>query len=312
MSDGSRNPPNSVASAAQSVSDLSIRDEARAASPPPSAKPPHEPTYYFSEPLARGALPVEPSPQAYYPVIIDSLQASSSPPDFDAQMDQFAGPRADSPASSTDSVNTVVRDTADVLFQRLNDQPLQSFWGDAPPVQPLDKANEPPVPESHDFLFDIPSPMEPEDDDDDDDDSACTPPSIPFYSPKRSVHNFSRPMSANSVASPPRSVSMPSYRNTPITSGLPTLYEASLASNDADDTVQDDEDGEDDDAYSIAPSTIAPSVMSARWHDSPRERLGLGGRLRMNDVSPWEGRTDQSGKPKKNRLSLFGKVTTRA
>jgi hypothetical protein len=95
-------------------------------------------------------------------------------------------------------------------------------------------------------------------------------------------------------------------------SGLPTLYEASLASNDSgdsDETVQDDQD---DDSYSVTPSTIAPSELSAHWHESPRERLGLGGRLRMDAALPWEGQGDEPGKLKKYRLSIFGKVTPQA
>jgi hypothetical protein len=71
--------------------------------------------------------------------------------------------------------------------------------------------------------------------------------------------------------------------------------------------VQDDAD-----AQSIAPSTIAPSVMSARWHDSPRERLGLGGRLRMDAALPWADSSGDVPGKKKYRLSMFGKVTPRA
>lgn len=78
------------------------------------------------------------------------------------------------------------------------------------------------------------------------------------------------------------------------------------------DNDNDDDDYDDDDSYSIAPSTVAPSVLSAHWHDSPRERLGLGGRLRMNDVLPWESQRESQDKPKKHRLSIFGKVTPRA
>jgi hypothetical protein len=309
MMDGSRNPPNSVASAAQSLSDLTVRDDARSISPPLSAPAPSEMAYYFPEPLVSGALPVKSTPQTYRPSSIDIPRIHDSPYDVVLQTDHFSRPRADSPASSTDSVNTVVRDTADVIFKKLNDQPRKSLWVDAPPVQPLDGNNEPSVPASHDFLFNLPASREAWGDDD-----SSAPPPIPHYAPTRSVHNFSRPMSVTPSTRPSRVVSMPAYRTTPSVSGLPTLYEASFTSDDADETARDDEgeDDENDDAYSIAPSTFAPSVMSARWHDSPRERLGLGGRLRMNDMSPWEGRKEQSGEPKKKRLSLFGKVTTRA
>ena len=95
-----------------------------------------------------------------------------------------------------------------------------------------------------------------------------------------------------------------------MSSALPTLYEASLASTD--DYVDDDDEDEDDDddAQSIAPSTIAPSVLSEHWYESPRERLGLGGRLRMGDAQPWDSQRPSSGK-RKSRLSMFGKVTAR-
>ena len=86
----------------------------------------------------------------------------------------------------------------------------------------------------------------------------------------------------------------------------------SVHSAESDETIQDNGDAETRSiAPSVAPSTIAPSVLSAHWHDSPRERLGLGGRLRMNAELPWEGQAEESGK-KKYRLSLFGKVTPRA
>jgi hypothetical protein len=38
---------------------------------------------------------------------------------------------------------------------------------------------------------------------------------------------------------------------------------------------------------SLAPS-IAPSTMSERWYLSPKERLGLGSRVRKSEVLPWE------------------------
>jgi hypothetical protein len=310
MTDGSRNPPNSIASVARPLSTLTVRDEVQSLPPPPSTTPPPEVTYYYSEPRISGALSVESSLETYRPSSFDIPQIQDSPYDIVLQADHFSRPRANSPASSTDSVNTVVRDTADAIFKKLNDRPQNSLWGDAPPVGSLDRVDEPAVPESHDFLFDLPAAEEVWGDDDD----SGAPPPIPHYAPTRPVHNFSRPMSASPNARSPRVVSMPAYRTTPIGSGLPTLYEASLNSNAADETAQDDggEDDENDDAYSIAPSTLAPSVMSARWLDSSRERLGLGGRLRMNEMSPWEGRKEQSGEPKKKRLSLFGKVTTRA
>jgi hypothetical protein len=42
-----------------------------------------------------------------------------------------------------------------------------------------------------------------------------------------------------------------------------------------------------DDGASIAASSVAPSTMSAQWYRTPRERLGLGSRIRAEHV-PWE------------------------
>jgi hypothetical protein len=137
---------------------------------------------------------------------------------------------------------------------------------------------------------------------------------IPHYAPVRPVQNFSRPMTST-VTPPPRSTRTSSKRIMPTSSRLPTLYEASIGSTESlnsvhsEETVQDDRDA---DSYSIAPSTVAPSELSAHWHDSPRERLGLGGRLRMNAELPWESQGEVPGKLKKYRLSMFGKVTPRA
>jgi hypothetical protein len=99
---------------------------------------------------------------------------------------------------------------------------------------------------------------------------------------------------------------MPPYRRTPSAPALPTLYEASLASTD-----DAEEHDEDDDSYSIAPSTIAPSELSKHWYESPRERLGLGRRLQINDISPWDEQRGAAGKPKKSRLSMFGRTVSK-
>jgi hypothetical protein len=95
-------------------------------------------------------------------------------------------------------------------------------------------------------------------------------------------------------------------------SQLPTLYEASITSSIAtdasDDTVSQLPElirvnSDESNVFSIAPS-VTPSVMSASWFASPRERLGLGGRIRKNDILPWESRgAPQPGKRKKNPLS---------
>jgi hypothetical protein len=83
--------------------------------------------------------------------------------------------------------------------------------------------------------------------------------------------------------------------------GLPTLYENSIASTESLETIRDDSD-----ARSIAPS-FAPSELSEQWHQSSRDRLGLGGQLRKSEVLPWNSVKDSPGKPKRNRLSLLMK-----
>ena len=68
-------------------------------------------------------------------------------------------------------------------------------------------------------------------------------------------------------------------------------------------------------AGSVAPS-VAPSEMSAQWFRSPRERLGLGGRIKKSDALPWENDSDSGefrslpNKKKKGKLSMFAKGTS--
>lgn len=311
MTDGTQNPPNSIASPALSVSDLTIRERSRSTSPSPSTATLPDISYYFPQPLEATATPPEFHPNAYYPAVVESTpRSSSSISDLSSPLDQLPGLRPDSPASSTGSADTVIRDTADAIFEKLNDQPQKVLWGNAPAVQSFDEELRATVPESHDFLFNDPPALN-----DSESAAAMSPPSIPRYTSARPVQNFSRPMPSNVNPLPPRSIRIPSYRSMPIGSALPTLYEASLASTDSihsadsDETVQDDKDT---DSHSIAPSTVAPSELSAHWHDSPRERLGLGGHLRMDAELPWEGQREEPGKLKRYRLSMFGKATPRA
>ncbi|KAF2831644.1 hypothetical protein CC86DRAFT_342608 [Ophiobolus disseminans] len=306
MTDGTRNPPNSLASAAPSVSNLTIRGDARSPSPSPSTATLPEMSYYFPEPLAgdeqsRGTVAYRPPANEVPP------RPSESSSDFN-----FHPERADSPASSADSMETVVKDAADMIFNKLNDRPHKSIWGDTSAPQTPSASDEVAVPESHDFLFSD----QPESDHVQADSLMTTSPlvssSISHYAPPRPMQNFSRPTPPSALSPPARLSATPSYRTSRTSSGLPTLYEASLASTESDETIQDDDDDEDDDAYSIAPSTIAPSVLSSRWLESPRERLGLGGRLRMNGGLPWDDQKEPPGKPKKNRLSMFSKGSSRS
>jgi hypothetical protein len=309
MTDGTRNPPNSVASPVPSMSSLNLRDGSRSSSPSPSTATLPEMSYYFPEPLEGTTAQNEQQPEAYHPVILESTpRSSSSPSDFGSSYDPVPDFRPGSPASSTGSADTVIKITAEHILNKLNGQPqAENSYGHATAVQIAEEIDEPTVPDSHDFLFnDLPG-LEPS--------KAASPmstPPIPHYAPTRSVHNFSRPMTPNSASPPARSNRPQSYRITSMNSGLPTLYEASLASNDSGDSDETVQDNNDDDSYSIAPSTVAPSELSAHWHDSPRERLDLGARLRMDAALPWEGKGDEPGKLKKYRLSIFGKVTPQA
>lgn len=312
-----RNPPNSIASAATSTSELTFTLETSPRGSPTSETP--EISYYLPNgPMASGALPAE-SVESGTSSSVSEIESrlSTSTINGRSSTESSFDFRADSPASSTDSVDTVVRDAADSIFRKLNDQPQQNLLG--APSLAITLSDDGTVPDSHDFLFseqpavqilknDSPmaSPTR-----------SAFPPTVEHYAPPRPMQNFSRPMAPRKSA-PSLPHSMRSYRTTPVSSALPTLYEASLASTESLATVRDDRedaearDEDDDDVQSIAPSTIAPSVLSTHWYESPRERLGLGGRLRMsNDISPWDN-GGPLGKPKKNRLSLFGLGTSKA
>jgi len=221
--------------------------------------------------------------------------------------DEPADSRAVSPDSSTDSVNTLVRDTAETIFRKLNDQPHQDLFGDdAYAVQPAGTVR---VPESHDFLFDVHVIVERRREDKSVSPSSVVSSTAPHYAPAPPVHNFSRPMSWSGPKSQKiRSLSKSSYRRRPSASALPTVYEASLASStESLGPLRENGHGHvDEDANSIAPSKIPSSERFIPWHESPRERLGLGGRLKMNDdLSPWDSQGETRGKLKKSRLSTF-------
>ncbi|KAL6711813.1 hypothetical protein ACN47E_002856 [Coniothyrium glycines] len=283
LSNETRNPPNSILSAATSTSDVTVHrdDSSRKSSPCREGFP--QTSFYFPEgPMASGALFTESDEaNAVQPITESESQLSESTMGGRSSTDDSFMFRTDSPASSTDSVDTVVRDAADNILRKLNNQPQQSFWGAPSPTVPT--FTEECVPDSHDFLFseqpvaqatNIDTPMA----------SPTASSAVEHYAPPRPVQNFSRPMAPRKAAVPSMTQSRSSHRTTPSNSALPTLYETSLASTESLDTIRDD-----DDAVSIAPSTIAPSELSNHWYESPRERLGLGGRLRMStDISPWD------------------------
>ena len=199
-------------------------------------------------------------------------------------------------------VPTTVRGpiTADTIFRQLNDRSSPGALSKEIHVAEFHDGYKPDiVPESHDFLFQPQSTVEIRN---------SNPPATynhtpdefsPQYSPVRPVQNFSRPTGPAGPPPAQRNTIMPPYRRTASGPALSTLYEASIAGT--------EENDEDDEPRSIAPSTIAPSELSLHWYESPRERLGLGRRLQINDVLPWDEQRSGGAKPKKSRLLVFGR-----
>jgi len=336
MSNESRGPPNSIMSVAAVNADIYHNGHYVPTSPSEGSLT--EPSYYHpEEPMASGALPVE------HPVAVQDDAGSPPKPSLDTIRDD----RPDSPASSTDSVDTVVRAEAEVIFKKMNDRPQQqTFWGGSVPAVQMPSEPESSVPESHDFLFDIPSsnPSQSQKNDSPMASPAAShiapavryteppahyvpstahdnPPPVPHYSPSRPVQNFSRPMVPTTPTkstnffqpAPPPPVAPSSLRSRAMSSGLPTLYENSIASTESLETVRDDSDARSI-APSFTPSSIAPSELSEHWHQSSRDRLGLGGQMRKSDVLPWSKTMEESpGKPKNRyRLSLLMKGALRS
>jgi hypothetical protein len=147
-------------------------------------------------------------------------------------------------------------------------------------------------------------------------------PSPTFEGPPRpKTTNFSRPRPHQPVNLVPDFSHLSLAATTPRRQGfggLPTLYEASIISNENGSIAELPEFGDreketnhakDSDAVSIT-SSITPSEMSASWYQSSRERLGLGGRLRKDGALPWDRPGElQPGKRRKSPLSMFGKST---
>ncbi|KAF2187819.1 hypothetical protein K469DRAFT_628857 [Zopfia rhizophila CBS 207.26] len=126
--------------------------------------------------------------------------------------------------------------------------------------------------------------------------------------------NFSRPLSSQSLpmVPDPSRLSIATTTNRLSTPGLPTVYEGSSSNDTIGDLPDPGESSkprsrQNSDATSIA-SSVTPSEMSASWYRSPRERLGLGGRIRKSDALPWESQEVPSpGKKKKGPLSVFAR-----
>ncbi|EUC30963.1 hypothetical protein COCCADRAFT_7085 [Bipolaris zeicola 26-R-13] len=319
MTDGTRNPPNSIASV--SVSNLPRHETATGlGSSPSTATFPNASPYLADGPLTPTSLH---SP-SFSTQMADRSNFQSttnrpldSPSGSRPSMDGSIHSRPHSPASSTTSADTITMDTADTIFRKMNDRPSQGTLGREAPVAELQDRSKPDiVPESHDFLFQPQPQPSPAINTRSIDLSVAYSRSsdefIPPYSPVRPVQNFSRPTAPAAPTAPTgpppvqRNTFMAPYRRPPQAPALPTLYESSLASTD--ESEDDDDNG---DARSIAPSTIAPSELSLHWYESPRERLGLGRRLQINDVLPWDEQRGGKGKPKKSRLLVFGRSSSK-
>jgi hypothetical protein len=267
-----------------------------------------ETSYCFPDaPYASGALPAQPQR-----AVEAHARASDSTSEYRPSMDDSTASRPDSPASSTSSTDTIVRDTADTIFRKLNatsTQNTKNTWiSGAPAVLSPEASGLEYVPESHDFLFN-PQPVveRPTNDPPKLYDPPMAQSPVQYYAPSRPVQNFSRPIASRGAPIVLRSAQMAPYRRTLSATALPTLYEASLASTDDLSTVHDE-----DESRPTTPSTIGPSDPSNHWSESSRERLGLGRRLQINDASPWENQGEPVGKPKKSRLSMFGRSTAKA
>ncbi|KAF3001281.1 hypothetical protein E8E13_004317 [Curvularia kusanoi] len=330
MSNESRGPPPSIVSVPAGIN-ADIYHNGHYVPSSPSENSLSSPSYYSPEaPMASGALPVE------VPSVSSSAEADSSarrpypPTDLNTIPDVPESLRSVSPASSTDSVDTVVRAEADAIFKKMNDRPQQQgFWGESATAigTPSESGSESAVPESHDFLFDIPSSTPSSTSSQKNDSPMASPPvsyiapavnhaespahyapsSVPdkmpavsHYSPSRPVQNFSRPMAPATSKlpsffqpAPPPPVASSSLRSRALSSSLPTLYENSIASTESFDTIRDDNVSI---APSVTPSSIAPSELSEHWHQSSRDRLGLGGQVRRSDVLPWTAVEDPSAR----------------
>jgi hypothetical protein len=94
-----------------------------------------------------------------------------------------------------------------------------------------------------------------------------------------------RSLSPDSITPRPSRSGTPLFSNTPYSA---TPRRGRSRSNTA--LGQDESPYEQfNDAASIAASSVAPSTMSAQWYRTPRERLGLGGRISTRgEAAPWE------------------------
>lgn len=310
----SQGPPNSLASPMHSALDVSAympKSPPRVDSPSSASLAemtsffPHDPSVSVASPRSSAEHPWSP------PARPDQDPSQIFVTDFDEKIS----------ISEPDIADV---DKADAILRRLN-----GGAGEALGEYYEEDDQDPDVPDTHDFLFDVKpilasppprtlshqAPVQP-----------VQPAAVPRYVPpgKPQVANFSRPRPVQTFSNPPRASIFPHHHKYG-SPALPTLYEASIASTDDTDADSDTTDigrsrtrdstdsAESFSAQSIAPSmapsvatSFTPSVMSASWYRSSRDRLGLGGIIRKSEALPWE-QTEQRGKPKKSRLSVFSR-----
>jgi hypothetical protein len=228
--------------------------------------------------MMSGALPVSPHPPS----------PPHTPP-FEAQK------RHDFTQEETDSTEEEgVNTKAHAIFEK-----LQENRGGANKVKLHEDKDM--VPETHGFLFNFQS---------SNDQPTQLSTSSPPISPQPLEPN--QPAIERSARASPSSFSRPRPQNPaayrPCTSSaLSTLYEASIVSTDTISEVTRSKAAIEDNMETLSiTDSVSPSVISASWYRSSKDRLGLGGRLSKCETLPWEkeSQTDP-GKPKKGRLSVF-------
>ncbi|KAH7124085.1 hypothetical protein B0J11DRAFT_436348 [Dendryphion nanum] len=307
-SNTSHGPPNSLASGASSLLDEPYDPSSRSFIPSTSSLP--EMTYFFPDNgNPSGMLPgssVELSPQSPHTASsasrsIDSTSSRTSTIDESAIIALTTPPLLTNPTSD-------VHAEAKELYRKLSTKGFLA--GEAQEYKLPDEDNDSDASgeDTHDFLFATPTQVSVKD--------------APLLASDRAggiitKKNFSRPLSnpnSQPPTSSPSSYARPALRNS--VSRLPTLYEASITSVDTNATITEttiDTTTMETDTTDIADTfyrsasidSFTPSEMSASWYRSPRERLGLGGRVRKTDVLPWElDEPPQQGKRKKNPLAM--------
>ena len=310
---------------------VSEQEKANLRSTPSTSNLPQISYFFPDNPNPSGALPQNLPPEPPLPLL--SMASTATTASMVSTMTTTALAQSLAPSLSTSQTststkpphspitsNTSTSSRGDII-KRIS---LQGFLaGEAQEIQLPDEDEDDVIENSHDFLFELQKTTT-------DHSMLNSPSAVEGPSPQPPPKNFSRPLSRQLHQPRPgfsRIFSMPR----PGVSALPTLYEASINSSvrtednasvlteetvanltdmSQDQRVDSDSDSESI-ASSVAPSTapsmasVTPSEMSASWYRSPRERLGLGGRIRKSETAPWDA--DIPGKRKKKPLSMFGK-----